>query len=55
MTCPTCKKTNSSFVNCPLKNAPVCMTCCWNCPHMSQKDTSIPKCRAIPLDKLVED
>ena len=55
MTCPKCKKEAHSFVHCPIKKNPVCMTCCWNCDHMKRKDTSIPKCYAKPLEDIVEE
>ena len=55
MTCPKCHKKAHSFVNCPIKKKPVCMTCCWSCPHMKHKDISIPKCDAIPLEDLLEE
>lgn len=54
MTCPKCYKEAHSFVNCPIKKKPVCMSCCWNCTYMKQKNTSTPKCKAVPLDDLVE-
>ena len=55
MTCPICKKEANSFVQCRIKKALVCMSCCWSCIYMKQKETSIPKCKAATLDELVEE
>lgn len=55
MTCPKCKKEAHSFVNCPLKKALVCMTCCYTCKHMKFKETSTPKCSAVPIEQMVDE